>query len=666
MLTKTLFDTMEDGREVTCFRITNTQGAYVEIINYAGIIRAICVPDRAGNLTDVTLGFDSVKGYQTYSGNFGATIGRYANRIRKGHFTLNGESIQLAINNGPNHLHGGPKGFHKQLWDVAITDDNSVTLKYFSPDGEENYPGNLTTFVRYTFDDTNTLTIEYKATSDKDTLYNPTNHAYFNLHGHGEGNLGAHQVRINAKAFSPVDSDCMGLDTLEPFRGAMDINKLSCLGDGLSQDATDPDLIAGGGYDHNFVLADRVQSACNLAATVYSPISGIRMRTYTTMPGVQFYTGNFMADGMAGKNNATYNRRGGLCLETQFFPDSPNQPAWPSPILRADDMAVYTTKYTFDLPKEIVILDGYTTNPGDLSWAPLEEIGHVTVYDRTPASEILNRAKETEIVITNKTVLTEEIIGNLPKLRYVGLLSTGTNAVDLKACKARGIAVTNVPGYSTEDVAQLTFGLMLELALHVGHHSNRVRNGAWTSSKDFCFWETPLIELAGKTLGIVGYGAIGSRVCEIARAFRMNVLVYTRTPKALPEGVKAVSLDELLAQADVVSLHCPLTADNAQLINQETLSKMKPGAFLINTARGGLLDEAAVAQALNEGYLAGCGVDVLSTEPPKADNPLLTAKNCIITPHIAWAATEARSRLIGIVAENVQAFLRGTRHNRVE
>ncbi len=666
MLTKTLFDSMEDGREVTCFRITNKQGAYVEIINYAGIIRAICVPDRDGKLRDVTLGFDSVKGYQTYSGNFGATIGRYANRIRKGHFTLNGEEIQLAINNGPNHLHGGPTGFHKKLWNVAITDENSVTLKYFSPDGEENYPGNLTTFVRYTFDDTNTLTIEYKATSDKDTLYNPTNHAYFNLHGHDAGNLGAHQVRINAKAFSPVDGDCMGLGSIEPFRGAMDINKLACLGDGLSQDATDPDLIAGGGYDHNFVLADRVQEPCNEAAMVYSPISGIRMRTHTTMPGVQFYTGNFMANGMAGKNGATYNRRGGLCLETQFFPDSPNQPAWPSPILRAGVTAAYKTQYTFDVPKEIVILDGYTTNPGDLSWAPLEAIGPVTVYDRTPASEILSRVGSAEIVITNKTVLTEEVIANLPKLRYVGLLSTGTNAVDLKACASRGIAVTNVPGYSTEDVAQLTFALMLELSLHAGHHSERVRSGAWTASKDFCFWETPLIELAGKTLGIVGYGAIGSRVCEIAKAFRMNVLVYTRTPKVLPEGAKAVTFEELLAQADFVSLHCPLTADNAQFINQETLSKMKPSAFLINTARGGLLDEDAVASALNEGRLAGCGVDVLSTEPPKADNPLLTAKNCIITPHIAWAATEARSRLIGIVAKNVQAFLQGERHNRVE
>ena len=666
MVTKRVFDYMEDGQEVFCFRITNQQGAYVEIINYAGIIRAICVPDKAGNLTDVTLGFDSVKGYQTNDGNFGATIGRYANRIRKGRFTLNGEEIRLATNNGPNHLHGGPNGFHRKLWKVVFFDDDSVAMKYISPDGEEHYPGNLTTFVRYSFDDTNTLKIEYKATSDKDTLYNPTNHAYFNLHGHGEGNLGAHQVRINAKAFSPVDSDCMGLDTLEPFRGAMDINKLSCLGDGLAQDGTDPDLIAGGGYDHNYVLSDSVQEDCNYAASVYSPITGIRMRTYTTMPGVQFYTGNFMADGMAGKNGATYNRRGGLCLETQFFPDSPNQPAWPSPILRADDMAVYTTKYTFDVPKDIVILDGYTTNPGDLSWAPLEEIGHVTVYDRTPPAEILNRAKDAEILITNKTVLTEEILAQLPNLRYVGLLSTGTNAVDLKACASRGIAVTNVPGYSTEDVAQLTFGLMLELALHVGHHSQKVRSGAWTASKDFCFWETPLIELAGKTLGIVGYGAIGSRVCEIARAFRMNVLVYTRTPKALPEGVAAVSLDELFSQADFVSLHCPLTDANAGMINQETLAMMKPGAFIINTARGGLINEAALASALNEGRLAGAGVDVLSTEPPKADNPLLTAKNCIITPHIAWAATDARRRLIGIVAENVKAFLRGEHHNRVE
>ncbi len=351
-----------------------------------------------------------------------------------------------------------------------------------------------------------------------------------------------------------------------------------------------------------------------------------------------------MANGMEGKNGAIYNGPDDLCLETQFF----------------------KTQHTFDVPKKIVILDGYTTNPGDLSWAPLEEIGPVTVYDRTPPSEILNRAKDAEIVITNKTVLTEEVIASLPKLCYVGLLSTGTNAVDLKACAARGIAVTNVPGYSTEDVAQLTFALMLELALHVGHHSDRVRSGAWTASQDFCFWETPLLELSGKTLGIVGYGAIGSRVCEIAQAFRMNVLVYTRTPKALPEGVTAVSLEDLFRQSDFVSLHCPLTDANVKMINAETLAITKPGAFIINTARGGLIDEVALASALNEGRLAGAGVDVLSTEPPKSDNPLLAAKNCIITPHIAWAATDARSRLIGIVAENVKAFLRGERYNRVE
>ena len=315
---------------------------------------------------------------------------------------------------------------------------------------------------------------------------------------------------------------------------------------------------------------------------------------------------------------------------------------------------------------KIVVLDGYTENPGDLSWEKLETLGELTVYDRTPADEIISRAQDAEIVITNKTVLTEEILRQLPKVRYVGLLSTGTNAVDLKACKARGIAVTNVPDYSTEDVAQLTFALMLELALHVGHHSARVRSGAWTASKDFCFWETPLLELSGKTLGLVGYGAIGSRVCEIARAFRMNVLVYTRTPKPLPEGVTAISLEDLFRQADIVSLHCPLTDVNEKMINQETLAIMKPGAFLINTARGGLIDEAALASALNDGRLAGAGVDVLSTEPPKDDNPLLTAKNCIITPHIAWAATEARGRLIGIVAENVKAFLRGEQHNRVE
>lgn len=666
MLTKTLFDRMDDGRDVYCFRITNKQGAYVEVINYAGIIRAICVPDRTGKLTDVTLGFDSVKGYQTYSGNFGATIGRYANRIRDGHFTLNGVSYQLAINNTTNHLHGGPTGFHKQLWEVFSEEDNTVTFRYFSPDGHEQYPGNLTAFVSYTFDDTNTLSIGYKATSDKDTLYNPTNHAYFNLHGHAAGNLGAHQVRIKASSFTPVDEKCMGLGTVEPLRGAMDINSLACLEDGFVQESTDPDLQAGGGYDHNYVLADSVRKTCEEAAWVYSPCTGIRMRTYTTMPGVQFYTGNFMADGMKGKDGATYNRRGGLCLETQFFPDSPNQPDWPSSVLKAGDTATYETKYTFDVPKEIVILDGYTTNPGDLSWEALEELGHVTVYDRTPKDQIVSRAKDAEILITNKTLMTEEVISQLPKLRYIGLLSTGTNAADLKACAARGIAVTNVPGYSTEDVAQMTFAMILELCLHIGHHSQCVHEGAWTASKDFCFWKTPLIELSGKTLGIIGYGAIGSRVCEIARAFHMQVLVYTRTSKTLPQGVKAVDLNTLLKASDFVTLHCPLTEHNGKMMDDAALSKMKSSAFLINTARGGLLDEDAVAAALNEGRLAGCAVDVLSTEPPKADNPLLHAKNCLITPHIAWAAFDARKRLIDTVADNLRAFLAENRHNRVE
>ena len=262
--------------------------------------------------------------------------------------------------------------------------------------------------------------------------------------------------------------------------------------------------------------------------------------------------------------------------------------------------------------------------------------------------------------------MTAEMIEQLDQLKYVGLLSTGANVVDLEALRRAGIALTNVPGYSTEDVAQLTFALILELCEKVGLHSDAVHNGEWTDCDDFSFTKAPLTELAGRTLGIVGYGAIGSRVCEIAQAFRMKVLVNSRSEKRLPEGVRAVDKKELLKKSDIVTLHAPLNEETRGFIDDDALALMKTGAILINTARGPLLDEAAVARALESGKLGGCGVDVLSTEPPAEDNPLLTAKNCVITPHIAWAAQAARIRLIEAVAKNAAAFKAGRRLNRLD
>ena len=315
---------------------------------------------------------------------------------------------------------------------------------------------------------------------------------------------------------------------------------------------------------------------------------------------------------------------------------------------------------------QIVVLDGYTLNPGDLNWDGLKQLGSCVIHDRTPANQIIERASEAEIVLTNKTVLSRETILALPKLKYIGVLATGYNVVDIAAAKERGIPVTNIPDYGTHSVAQFTFALLLELAHRVGHHAQTVRDGRWVRSADFCYWDHPLIELHGLTLGVIGFGKIGRAVAKLGDAFGMKVLVHNRSePKDFPPQFELSALDGLLARSDVVSLHCPLTADNKRFINAQRLGLMKPSAFLINTSRGPLLDERAVADALNSGKIAGAAVDVLSVEPPKADNPLFTAKNCFVTPHIAWATRAARARLMDIAVENIRAFLAGTPRNVV-
>jgi glycerate dehydrogenase len=313
----------------------------------------------------------------------------------------------------------------------------------------------------------------------------------------------------------------------------------------------------------------------------------------------------------------------------------------------------------------VVVLDGFTLNPGDLSWEDLQSLGPCTIYDRTPPAELLRRAADADILLTNKAALTASTIQNLPRLKYLGVLATGTNVVDLAAARARGIPVTNVPAYGTKSVSQLTFALLLELAHHVGHHAQTVRDGRWTRSTDFCYWDFPLIELDGLTLGIVGFGRIGRAVGDLGIAFGMKVLACSRTAGVAPPCVRFVELDTLFHESDVVSLHCPLTPQTANLVNARRLSLMKPTAFLLNTSRGPLVDESALADALNSGRLAGAALDVLSAEPPPADNPLLTARNCLITPHLAWATRAARARLMKIAVENVRAFLHGTAQNVV-
>lgn len=313
----------------------------------------------------------------------------------------------------------------------------------------------------------------------------------------------------------------------------------------------------------------------------------------------------------------------------------------------------------------IVILDGFTANPGDLEWERLEKIGKLTVYDRTPAEQVVERCKDAEIVFTNKTPLTKQDMEVLEKLKYIGVLATGYNVVDIKYATQKGIAVCNVPSYSTMSVAQNVFALILDVTNSVAHYTREVKEGKWSESKDFCFTDTDLIELDGKQIGIVGYGAIGRQVGKIAAAFGMTVACHTsKSSSEIAPAIK-MDLDTLFSTSDIITLHCPLTEGTEKIVNKERLEMMKPSAILINTGRGPLLDEKAVAQALKEGTIAAAGVDVLSQEPPEKENPLLQAPNIRITPHISWATKEARERLLDISVNNLEAFLAGKPQNLV-
>jgi glycerate dehydrogenase len=316
---------------------------------------------------------------------------------------------------------------------------------------------------------------------------------------------------------------------------------------------------------------------------------------------------------------------------------------------------------------KIVVLDGYTLNPGDISWDGLKQCGDVTIYDRTPAEKIVERAAGAEIVYTNKTPMNREVIDQLPALKYIGVLATGYNIVDTEAAKEKGITVTNVPGYGTGAVAQMTFALLLELCHHVQYHSDSVMQGGWSQSVDFCFWDYPLVELAGKTMGIIGFGNIGRKVADIATAFGMHIIGNDnfKTDQSHRSNFQWADVNQLLAQSDVVSIHCPLFPETKGLINKESLKLMKNSAFLLNTSRGPVIVDEDLAEALNSGTIAGAGIDVLSVEPPTNDNPLFSAKNCIITPHIAWATKEARIRLMDITVNNLSAFINGNPVNVV-
>jgi glycerate dehydrogenase len=310
---------------------------------------------------------------------------------------------------------------------------------------------------------------------------------------------------------------------------------------------------------------------------------------------------------------------------------------------------------------KIVVLDGYTLNPGDLSWDSLFNMGEVILYDRTPADKIIERSLGAEVLITNKTPLTEESLNKLPELKYIGVLATGYNVVDISSAKKRNILVTNVPAYSTMSVAQLTFALLLELCHHVQQHSDSVLNGKWAESIDFNYWDYPLTELSGKTLGIIGFGNIGKKVADIAVVFGMKIIAVSRnqTDQSDRKNFSWASLSSVLEQADVLSIHCPLLPETKGLINAESLKRMKRSAFLLNTSRGQVVIEEDLADALNNGIIAGAGLDVLSIEPPSKENPLFKAKNCLITPHIAWATREARVRLMDIAVNNLAAFING-------
>ncbi|MEE1213744.1 MAG: D-2-hydroxyacid dehydrogenase [Bacteroidaceae bacterium] len=315
---------------------------------------------------------------------------------------------------------------------------------------------------------------------------------------------------------------------------------------------------------------------------------------------------------------------------------------------------------------KIIVLDGYGLNPGDLTWKGFEELGELTVYDRTSPSELLERAAGAEALVTNKTLITSENMDALPDLKYIGVLATGYNVVDIDAAKARGIVVTNIPAYSTASVAQMVFAHILNITQRVGYYADENKQGRWTKNADFCYWDTHLVELQGKKMGIVGFGNIGQATARIAQAFGMEVCVYSSKPQfALPSGIKKMELDELFGECDVVSLHCPLTPDTKEMVNAERLSKMKPNAILINTGRGPLINEQDLADALNEGKIAAAGLDVLSVEPSVEGNPLLGARNCFITPHIAWATLEARTRLMDIAVQNLKSYQKGQIVNNV-
>ena len=314
----------------------------------------------------------------------------------------------------------------------------------------------------------------------------------------------------------------------------------------------------------------------------------------------------------------------------------------------------------------IAILDGFTVNPGDLSWDAFKEMGNLIVYDRTAPSEVVERAADADIVLTNKVVLDRAVIESLPRLKYIGVLATGYNVVDLQAAASRGVVVTNIPAYSSDSVAQMTFAHILNLTNRVEHYAQLNANGRWTVNPDFCYCDTPLTELSGKVLGVVGLGNIGSKVARIARDFGMDVFALTsKDSTSLPEGIQKTTLDGLLAVSDVITLHCPLNDNTREIICAKTIAKMKQGAIVINTGRGPLVNEDDVAEALNSGHLGGYGADVLFSEPPTPDNPLLQAPNAYITPHIAWATTEARIRLVEAAAQNVKAFLEGAPVNVV-
>lgn len=313
---------------------------------------------------------------------------------------------------------------------------------------------------------------------------------------------------------------------------------------------------------------------------------------------------------------------------------------------------------------KIVILDGYAANPGDLSWDAIAVQGDLTVYDRTAPADVVQRIGDAEVIYTNKTVISRDVIAACPNLKLICVLATGYNVVDVAYARERGITVCNVPAYSTDDVAQMVFALLLEICHHVGHHSKTVHDGKWASNPDFCYWDYAPMALYGKTMGIVGFGQIGQATAKLAQAFGMKVLVHSRTPR--PElGYEFVDLNTLLRSSHVVSLHCPLFPETEKLIRKETIAKMKDGAILINTGRGPLIDEDDVAEALGSGKLYAAGVDVVSAEPIRRDNPLLTAPNCFITPHIAWATLDARTRLLAVSAENLRQFVNGTPQNVV-